>query len=133
MAAMATPFALVAVLKISAGIIQAIEAQSAQRSRKYYAQLTQRTHASESKVEQPSHDDESPMCTSAICRRGKLREQDCANKICRRHYEIPVNDNHTTTDLVDKGHYEELADEPNNGVDGLISERVDIFDADLFL
>jgi hypothetical protein len=63
-AARATPLDRVTVSNISAGIIQARERdEHFSNDRELLEMLTKGTHAGESKIENPCHDDKAPMCT----------------------------------------------------------------------
>lgn len=133
MVARATPFALVAVSKISAGTIQAVELVSLHLVGREGPRHTKRSHAGETKVKQPCHDDESPVSSGIILRCRKLGHQDSTDDIRHAHGKVSNDDHDPTTNLVDKGHDDNLTNESNDRVDGLISKGVRAVDADLLL
>ena len=97
------------------------------------ARHTKRSHAGETKVKQPCHDDESPVSSGIVLRGRELGHQDCADDVRHAHGKVSNDDHASATNLVDKSHNDNLANKPNDRVDGLISEGVRAVDANLLL
>ena len=133
MVARATPLARVWVSNISAGMIQANWQVSDKMACQMEGIRTERTHAGETKVEEPGHDDEAPMGSRAVRGGWEHGHEDGADNVGQRHKQAAGDDDGATTRLVDEEHDQDLADEANDGVDGLVSKGVFARDADLGL